>query len=840
MPRDINVLIDQLDDDVRPALEAAAGSCVQRGHDAVMPEHLLWQMLQSGRPLSRAVEQAGVPASQITAAIEQDLETVPSRATEIPMFSPTLLDWFEQAVLASSLELRGRKISPILLLLVAATGPRRVLGSAVQRSVQDIDVAALRAYIEDPGQVPTAPAESSEALERFTIDLVAEARQGRIDPVFGRESEIQQMLDILARRRKSNPLLVGDPGVGKTAVVEGLALQIARGEAPSTLEGVRILALDLGLLQAGTGIRGEFEERLKGVIQEVQQSAEPIILFIDEAHMLIGAGGEGASSAANILKPALARDLRTIAATTWKEYAKYFKDDAALARRFDLVKVPEPEPDAAVRMLRGLSSYYADSHGVHVSDEALEAAVHLSDRYIAGRLLPDKAVSLLDTCLARARNSMDVPPPSLTEARAELEHARREVASLERDASRGLSVDGSRIESLQAHIATTVDQVAFLERSWEHQRQLAQALSTAEATGDPHAIGQARAALAEAQKDDAMVAPEITPQLVGQVVSEWTGIPLGRLHASRSAALLAFESVIRDSVRGQDEAITRVGRVLRQAQAGLGAPGQPQGVFLLVGPSGVGKTHTAHAIANALYGGSRSMITINLSEFKERHTVSRLVGADPGLVGYGDGGLLTDAVLRKPHSVVLLDECEKAHRDVMQLFHQVFETGTLTDGKQQEVSFRHSVLILTSNVGSRTIASAVQADPNVTIGALQEAIADELRERFEASLVGRMTIVPYRPLTPDVLHEVVGLKLDAIAKRAHTGHGVAFTWTNDAVTEIARRCTQTTIGARDVDHILSQNVLPLLSSALLEGPSSSTALELTYAAGSGFGLAVGA
>ena len=641
------------------------------------------------------------------------------------------------------------------------------------------------------------------------------------------------MIDILTRRRKNNPILVGEAGVGKTALVEGLALRIVRGEVPPALHGVELLTLDLGLLQAGASIKGEFERRLQGVIDEVSAAPTPVILFIDEAHTLIGAGAQaGGSDAANLLKPALARgELRTIAATTWREYKQYFEKDPALARRFQPVQVHEPTVAEAVTILRGLAPVYAGSHGVYLRDDAVRAAAELSARYLAGRQLPDKAVDVLDTACARVRISLATPPEALERLRAEQAAGQRQLAAQQRDQAAGLALDDGALQRLQQHLQTLAEEERQLAERWEQQRQLASRLLELRQQCAESPDEEARAALAatqtelaEAQAAQSLVSHEVSPRLVAEVISHWTGIPATQLAREHNARIASFADDLRQRIRGQEQAVQALDRAMRASAAGLSNPQAPTGVFLLVGPSGVGKTETALALADLLYGGERFLTTINMSEFQERHTVSQLIGAPPGYVGYGEGGRLTEAVRQKPYSVILLDEVEKAHPDVLNLFYQIFDKGVANDGEGREISFRNCVFLMTSNLASERIAELCADEQRPDADALEQAIRPALSRHFKAALLARMKVVPYYPLSGELLRELVALKLARFGERL-AARQVRFSHSPALVTQLAERCSHGDSGARLIDQLLDRHLQPLVVDRLLDALATGTPLQ---------------
>jgi type VI secretion system protein VasG len=667
-------------------------------------------------------------------------------------------------------------------------------------------------------------------LERFTQDLTDRAKQGKIDPVFGRERELRQMIEILVRRRKNNPIIVGEPGVGKTAVVEGLAIRIAEGSVPDQLKGTKLLSLDLGALQAGAGVRGEFENRLKGVIEAVKSSAQPIILFIDEAHTLIGAGGsQGGGDAANLLKPALARgELRTIAATTFSEFKRYFEKDAALERRFQPVKVEEPDVETAVMMMRGLRERFEEAHGIILRDEAVSAAATLAARYISGRQLPDKAVDLLDTAAASVNLRRNAPPAELEELRAQLASIQRHLAGLERDFASGHHIDTHAQQHSLNRKAELEEKVAELEQRLAKQRLLVSKIDELrkENGADRQSLRHALDELDAIPAAQRLVAADVDEASVASVVASWTGVPVGKMVKDDVSAILELETRIQRRVRGQDAALSVLGRELRAARSGLKPPQTPLGVFLLVGPSGVGKTETALSLADLMFGGERFVVTVNMSEFQERHTVSRLIGSPPGYVGYGEGGVLTEAVRYRPYSVVLLDEVEKADRDVMNLFYQVFDKGVLSDGEGRVIDFKNTVVILTSNLATDLLTEAAPPDqPVPDLETLTELVKPTLSAHFKPALLARMTVVPYVPIRADALKEIVRMKTSAIVQRARSSHDVELRVADAVIDAIAERCREVESGARNVDHILRNTVMPRVSNQILQALSEGRELK---------------
>jgi type VI secretion system protein VasG len=674
------------------------------------------------------------------------------------------------------------------------------------------------------------PMAGGDALAKYTIDLTAQAREGKIDPIYGRDPEIRQIVDILTRRRQNNPILTGEAGVGKTAVVEGFALRIVQGDVPEALRNIKLLSLDLGLLQAGAGIKGEFENRLKSVIDEVKKSPIPIIVFIDEAHTLIGAGGaEGQNDAANLLKPALARgEMRTIAATTWAEYKKYFEKDPALTRRFQVVKVEEPAEKLAVAMLRGLVPVLEKHHGVRILGEALEAASSLSHRYITGRQLPDKAISLLDTACARVGISQVATPPAVEDLERQLGLLASEIAMLEREGKAGADV-AAQLEAQAARRGELEAEKEALTKRWQEELEAVKAVSAARdavaaaVEGSPEAetaiaaLRDAQARVAELQGETPMIYDVVDRNVVAEVLAGWTGIPVGRMVSDEIRSVLSVADQLGARIKGQAYALDMIAQTVRTARAGLGDPRKPLGVFLFCGTSGVGKTETALALAELLYGGEQNLTTINMSEFKEEHKVSTLVGAAPGYVGYGEGGVLTEAVRRKPYSVILLDEMEKAHPGVQDVFYQVFDKGMLKDGQGRDIDFKNTLIIMTSNAGTDTIEALCR---NADVLPEPEELAQELRpallEYFKPAFLGRVITVPFFPLAPEILREIVVINLERIRKRIQDNYAATFDWDEVLLDLLVARCTEVESGARNIENILKRGILADLAGQLLE------------------------
>ncbi|MBI5069894.1 MAG: type VI secretion system ATPase TssH [Deltaproteobacteria bacterium] len=855
-------LVRKLTPTATRALEAAVGRAAGSGFYEITVEHLLAQLLEPDEgDVARLLHEAQADRKKLHARVERELQRMKTGNPGRPVISENVFLWLEDAWLTASVELGSGSLRTGHLLLQLVARPDRYTGEAYPE-LEAVKLPELRENFElwvgpSPETVETAPtvvpggpgapaAGGGEALARFCQNFTARARDGKIDPIFGRHREIRQVIDILARRRKNNPIIVGEPGVGKTALVEGLALAIAQGDVPDSLKTVDVLGLDLGSLQAGAGVRGEFENRLKAVITEVKASPKPIVLFIDEAHTLIGAGGAGGGGdAANLLKPALARgELRTIAATTWSEYKKYFEKDAALERRFQPVKVDEPGEEDAILMLRGLKATYEKAHGVTIRDDAVVAAVQLSRRYLSGRQLPDKAVDLLDTATARVKMAMATKPEGMVALELDLAGMEREKAALQRDVAEAQRTDDGGLARIDARMADARARLEEIRGRFEKEKVAVEALKTARAalvggTGPREAVDQAAAALSQVRGEEAMVAAEVDADAVGQVVAAWTGVPVTKMKSDQVQAALTLEQRLQERVRGQPEALKTLAEVVRVGFAGIRNPNAPVGVLLFVGPSGVGKTETAIALADLLYGGERFMTTINMSEFQEKHTVSRLIGSPPGYVGYGEGGLLTEAVRQRPYSVVLLDECEKADLEVMNLFYQVFDKGSLTDSEGREVDFKNTLVILTSNLATDMVMAAFDDPERPNLDDVAKVIRPVLSKHFKPALLARMTVVPFAPLPKDVLREIVELKLRSVARRLLESHKIATTFTPELLDGLVARCTEAETGARNVDHVLRSGLMPVLSRTLLEKMAAGekpTRLEVGLKADGGFDL----
>ncbi len=894
--RDLSPFLRRLNDHCARALTDAAGLCETRAHRDIEVEHWLIKLLELGDgDLLAILRRYEIDVDGIWNGLPAAIDRLPHDLRGKPGLSLRVGQWLEAAWTRASLEatapgtaasIRSAHLlaalvdAPHLLRAPNAWPLLSVSATQIERLMHELDKTSVEATVPAsdagtgtetgteaaartlspsaaPGPARPLPGQAdTSALARFATDITQKARDGKIDPVFGRDVEIRQMVDILARRRKNNPILVGEPGVGKTALVEGLALRIAQGDVPAAIRDVSVLTLDLGLLQAGAGVKGEFEQRLKNVIEAVQQSPSPILLFIDEAHTLIGAGNAaGSADAANLLKPALARgELRTIAATTWSEYKQYFERDAALERRFQMVKVDEPDDDNACLMLRGLKERYAQHHGVHITDAAVAAAVRLSRRYLTGRQLPDKAVDLLDTAAARVRMSLEATPIAIATREAERTALEVERAALLEDQGVTGAEVGERLAAIEARRAALVVELEQFERAFAEQKSAADTLialrqqwqaatdDTARRDLAPSIQAAHRALSGHGQA--ALIHPEVDETAIAEVIADWTGVPVDNLLSSELATLLELEARLGQVVVGQDDALAALGKSLRAAKAGLKSEDAPLGVFLLVGPSGVGKTETARALADLMFGGERSLVTINLSEYQEAHTVSQLKGSPPGYVGYGEGGVLTEAVRQRPYSVILLDEVEKAHRDVLNLFYQVFDRGVMRDGEGRVIDFRNTVILMTSNLGSEEILAtadaAAEAGAELATGTLMEAIRPRLVDHFQPALLARFQTIVYRPLSADAMATIVRMKLGTVTDRIARRFGVPLRCDDTLAAELVRSCLLPDSGARNIDSLLDQQILPVLSRELLArmaGGQPPASIHLSFSEEDGIGLA---
>ncbi|MEM8514047.1 type VI secretion system protein VasG [Massilia sp. MP_M2] len=855
---DINLktLISKLNDTTRAAATRAASICVGLGQYEVDVEHLFLGLIeQPGSDLAAIARHVDISLSCLEADLRREVARFATGSARTPVFSRHLPLLFEHAWLIASLGAGGPpRIRSSHLVLALLTEPslaqlaqrasplfarfpldrlKHDLERLTRGSGEQADFALAPEVSEGGPDAASELAQSASrptpALDQYTTCLTARARDGKVDPVIGRDMEIRQAIDILMRRRQNNPILTGEAGVGKTAVVEGLALRIAQGDVPAVLKGAEIHTLDMGLLQAGASVKGEFENRLKNVIQEIKQSAHAIILFIDEAHTMIGAGGAaGQNDAANLLKPALARgELRTIAATTWSEYKKYFEKDAALARRFQVIKVEEPDEETAGAMLRAMAPLMEQHFGVRIYDEAITEAVRLSHRYISGRQLPDKAISVLDTACARVALGQSATPALLEDCGCRIERFDARMRALRRDASAG-DDHAQVLVTLGEERASAAAEQAALHARWADEQALAGQIATLraelEAAGlnaagggstQLRALGERLRAL---QGDAPLVPVQVDGHTVAAIVAAWTGIPLGRMVKDEIRTVVNLQSMLDERILGQRHASGVVAQRVRTARANLDDPNKPKGVFLFVGTSGVGKTETALALADILYGGERKLITINMSEYQEAHSVSGLKGSPPGYVGYGEGGVLTEAVRRNPYSVVLLDEAEKAHPDVLELFFQVFDKGVMDDAEGREIDFRNTIIILTSNVGASQVMAACLNQPTASMPTPDELaglLRPSLMKHFKPAFLGRLTVVPFYPIGDEVLANIIRLKLARIGARVLENHKALFEYDDALVAAVLSRCTEVDSGARNVDNILGGTLLPEIADSVL-------------------------
>ena len=847
MAVNLKSLIGKLNDSTRSALEGAAGLCLSRTHYDIEIEHYLMKLLDAtGDDFSKILSHFEVDKSRLLGELTRSLDKLKSGNARTPALSPSLMKMMTEAWTIGSIDYDAGQIrSGFTILALAANEELARQMLTISKEFQKIppdslrkdflaivdssreDVITARAGEPDAAGKPRAAGGKTPNLDQFTVNLTENAKAGKIDPVLGRDFEIRQIIDILMRRRQNNPILTGEAGVGKTAVVEGFALRVVNGDVPPPLKNVTIRTLDLALLQAGAGVKGEFENRLKGLIEEVKSSPTPIILFIDEAHTMIGAGGQaGQGDAANLLKPALARgEMRTIAATTWSEYKKYFEKDPALARRFQVVKVEEPTEEQCMVMLRGIGASLEKHHGVRILNEAVTAAVKFSHRYIAGRQLPDKAVSVLDTACARLALGQSATPPLIEDLTRLLDDLAVQDRVLTREVAAGadhtekLALIAKQKEEAEGKLAAANEKWVKTQELVARIRDLRAKLEAAapdDAAPLREELNQANADLDTLGGETPLMRVCTDEQIVGEVISGWTGIPVGSMLKDEISTVLELDSHLGKRVIGQGHALGVIGQRIAASRARLEDPGKPVGVFMLIGPSGVGKTETALALSDLLYGGERNLITINMSEFQEAHTVSTLKGSPPGYVGYGEGGVLTEAVRRRPYSVVLLDEVEKAHPDVLELFYQVFDKGLMEDGEGREIDFKNNIIILTSNACTDAMMKLC-ADPETmpTPEGLVKALKPELNKIFKPAFLGRMVIVPYYPLRDESLKLIIRLKLGKIRRRLMENHGIAMTYDDALVDAVARRCTEVESGARNVDNVLTNSMLPDVSRLLL-------------------------
>ncbi|EHJ9979164.1 type VI secretion system ATPase TssH [Vibrio parahaemolyticus] len=871
----LSSLIQRLHPIAKVALEDAAALAVSEKANEVQIEHYLLSLLE--RPNSDfdvLLSHFDCSENLLRQSVRSTLDTNAKGNGSKPVFSALLIEWLQESWLVSSLDLSETQIRSGALLLTLVSNPLRygqhgyasileaVNPDSLKRNFAELTSHSIEAQVATSEK--TQAREDGSALSKFTTDFTGKARKGEIDPVFCRDQEIRQIVDILARRRKNNPIAVGEPGVGKTAVVEGLALKIVQGDVPDNLKGVELYGLDMGLLQAGASVKGEFEKRLNAVLDEVKNSPTPIILFIDEAHTLVGGGNQaGGSDAANLLKPALARgEVKTIAATTWSEYKKYFEKDPALARRFQLVKLDEPSPEQAALIIRGLRPAYEKSHNVYVRDDAITAAAALSARYISGRQLPDKAIDVLDTACARVNISLNAIPASVETLQQELAAQQRELEALERDALQqtGDKHSLANIPDLKLAMEATKEELAEQEAQWHKEKEQIQEMialrsrlhelvfgkvneeelvvdEDSEQDVSPYtemdeeavriAISACQEQLDAIRNGNPLVHFEVGPDEVSHVISDWTGIPMGKMLQDEAETTLKLKESLTQSIKGQEYAIDALSEGIQTAKAGLGNPDAPTGVFLLVGPSGVGKTETARAIADQMFGGERFMTTINMSEFQEKHTVSRLIGSPPGYVGYGEGGMLTEAVRQRPYSVVLLDEVEKADPEVLNLFYQVFDKGTLNDGEGRTIDFKNTLIIMTSNLATHEIESLVNQSKDIDANIIAEAIRPTLNQHFKPALLARMSVLPFVPLSDEAMTEIIHHKLNKVSQRLHSHHKLSLNYEESLVEFVLGNCRLAETGARNIDAVINRQLLPQLSTQLLVHDKDDSHTQIT-------------
>ncbi|TOF34146.1 ClpV1 family T6SS ATPase [Vibrio parahaemolyticus] len=871
----LSSLIQRLHPIAKVALEDAAALAVSEKANEVQIEHYLLSLLE--RPNSDfdvLISHFDCSENLLRQSVRSTLDTNAKGNGSKPVFSALLIEWLQESWLVSSLDLSETQIRSGALLLTLVSNPLRygqhgyasileaVNPDSLKRNFAELTSHSIEAQVATSEK--TQAREDGSALSKFTTDFTGKARKGEIDPVFCRDQEIRQIVDILARRRKNNPIAVGEPGVGKTAVVEGLALKIVQGDVPDNLKGVELYGLDMGLLQAGASVKGEFEKRLNAVLDEVKNSPTPIILFIDEAHTLVGGGNQaGGSDAANLLKPALARgEVKTIAATTWSEYKKYFEKDPALARRFQLVKLDEPSPEQAALIIRGLRPAYEKSHNVYVRDDAITAAAALSARYISGRQLPDKAIDVLDTACARVNISLNAIPASVETLQQELAAQQRELEALERDALQqtGDKHSLANIPDLKLAMEATKEELAEQEVQWHKEKEQIQEMialrsrlhelvfgkvneeelvvdEDSEQDVSPYtemdeeavriAISACQEQLDAIRNGNPLVHFEVGPDEVSHVISDWTGIPMGKMLQDEAETTLKLKESLTQSIKGQEYAIDALSEGIQTAKAGLGNPDAPTGVFLLVGPSGVGKTETARAIADQMFGGERFMTTINMSEFQEKHTVSRLIGSPPGYVGYGEGGMLTEAVRQRPYSVVLLDEVEKADPEVLNLFYQVFDKGTLNDGEGRTIDFKNTLIIMTSNLATHEIESLVHQSKDIDANIIAEAIRPTLNQHFKPALLARMSVLPFVPLSDEAMTEIIHHKLNKVSQRLQSHHKLSLSYEESLVEFVLGNCRLAETGARNIDAVINRQLLPQLSTQLLVHDKDDSHTQIT-------------
>lgn len=834
MKLELKELINTLDSTVKVQLEQAAQRCIIRGGNEILIEDIFFVMCEQEDILFLSLLlQYNIKLEDMKKSLLAGLKLSSSESSS-PVFSSSLVSFLEDAYMISKINLDLEFITTAALLLSLFDNSIKYSNTAYFKLLQNIPITEVKSLIKglnkeakiEHKKLDNKYNEKFSELEKYTTNLTTMAKNGEIDPVLCRDEEIKQSIDILLRRRKNNPIIVGEAGVGKTAIVEGLALKIINKEVPKHLYNAQILSLDLSALQAGASVKGEFERRLKAVINEIQSSKSFIILFIDEAHNLIGAGGsEGSGDAANILKPALARgNLKTIAATTWLEYRKYFEKDAALSRRFQKIDILEPSVESSITIIRGLASKYEEVHGVYIEDEAIRAAASLSARYITGRQLPDKAIDVLDTACANVKISKSNEPFVLVKIRNKIIELKRKKDYLNRDNDLELKDYEKELKSIEKSLKDLEKEENVIKVEWLKQKETMHNLEKAILEDNKKDIKELSAKLKIQQKENSYIYKNVNKEQIAEVISSWTGIPLGNMASSQIKDVLSLENKMKKRIIGQDNAISYLNQFLQISTAGLKKENAPTGVFLLVGPSGVGKTETALSIADLLYGGERFITTINMTEFQEKHTVSRLIGSPPGYVGYGDGGQLTDPVRVKPYSVVLLDEIEKAHPDVLNIFYQMFDKGVLNDGEGREIDFSNTIILMTSNLATQEITSLCTENENITLDEITKKITPILSSYLKPALLGRMNVIPYMNLKEDSLKQISRLKLESIGKQLEKKE-MKFVYDEKILDFIVQESNALDTGARNIELIINTNIMPVLSSYILDAAVNKKVLK---------------
>lgn len=847
---DIKSLLLKLNNLCTNSIQESAVYCVNRTNYEITIKHFFYKILvEKNSDIESILNYYNIDIERLKTVLIHDIEELNLGNSSKPVFSPMLIELIQDSWTKSSIDLKQTKIRSGSILVTLLNKVNYFNDGRYIDLLKDINKETLdekffsitKESIEDEMaieiEIQSTPTNKETFLKKYCQDITQKAKDGKIDCVFGRDKEIRLMIDVLARRKKNNPICVGEPGVGKSAVVEGLALKIINDEVPQLLKNVRIIELDLTLLQAGAGMKGEFEKRLKGIITEIKNSPTQIILFIDEAHTLIGSGGRaGTEDAANLLKPALARgELRTIAATTWKEYKKYFEKDATLERRFQIIKLEEPSVETTILILRGIKTYYEKAHNVIIQDEAIIAAVKLSKKYIIGRFLPDKAIDLLDTASARIKINLSSKPPILEDKEQELKAKNTESKALQRDLDNGINIDKKLLSENKKAIKILEKEIKVLNIHWKKELKISHEIIKIKEDiknfKDQKNLQKLKKELSlknsefeELKKEFNLIDIEINPDVIAKVVSDWTGIPLGKMLKNESNTILELNSNLKSRIKGQSFALDKISEIIRASKTGLKDPNHPMGVFLLVGPSGVGKTQTALELADLLFGNENSITIINMSEFQEKHTVSRLIGSPPGYVGYGEGGMLSEAIRKKPYSVLLLDEVEKAHPDIINLFYQVFDKGILTDADGKEISFKDTVIILASNLASNITENLFKDNEHVDIKELQEAIRPTLIEYFKPALLARMNVLPFKSLDKQSLKDITKSKLTKLQERLNNNK-IELSFDESIIEFILSKALYSDSGARDIEHIINSEILPNISKEILRSLSENKELQ---------------